>query len=79
MASHRNIVMLAGQLSGMGREAECTVSAVKVSLLGTGVFEYANLGIHDEPKDLPDGQYQIQFAGKTVPVQRHGGAWIARI
>jgi hypothetical protein len=71
--------MLSGRLSGMGRDAECNVSAVKVSLPGTNAFEYANLGIHNEPADLPDGQYEVRFSGRTVPVQRHGGAWIARI
>jgi hypothetical protein len=53
------------------------VSARKVTLLGTNLFEYTRLGIHNEPRDLPDGQYQVSFAGQTVPIQRHGSAWVS--
>ena len=35
MASRREIVMFTGHLKGMGREIECSVTLVKVSLPGT--------------------------------------------
>jgi hypothetical protein len=70
--------MLSGLLRGMGREAECTVSTVKVSLPGTNHYEYTKLGIHNEPAELPDGPYAVTIEGRTVPVQRHLGAWISR-
>jgi hypothetical protein len=71
--------MLAGRLRGMGREAECTLSAEKVSLPGTNMYEYAKLTILGEPKDLPDGQYEVTYDGRTQKVQRKFGAWIAPI
>jgi hypothetical protein len=77
MASNREIVMLPGRLKGMGREADCTVGAVKVSLPGTNVSHYAKCSIHHEPSDLPEGQYQVTFGGETVPVQKRNGAWLA--
>ena len=69
--------MLQGWLVGMGRQEECTVSARKVTLPGTNVFEYTRLGIHNEPADLPDGQYEVRIAGQTVPLQKHGRAWVS--
>jgi len=44
--SHREIVMMSGWLKGMGHEAECTVSAVKVSLPQLNISEYVNCDIH---------------------------------
>ena len=77
MASHREVVMLPGRLKGMGREADCTVGAVEVSLPGTNLSEYTKCSIHEAPNDLPDGQYQLTFGGQTVPVQKRDGSWLA--
>ena len=49
MTSNRETVMLAGRLSGMGYEAECTVSAVKVSLPQLNTWEYVKCDIHLAP------------------------------
>ena len=43
--THRETVMMTGRLKGMGREAECTVSAVKVSLPLLNIWEYVNCDI----------------------------------
>ena len=77
MASRRENVILAAQLRGMGREVDCTVSAVKVSLPGTHLYEYTRLTILGEPTDLPDGQYEVAYDGRRDRVQRKFGAWIA--
>jgi hypothetical protein len=79
MASNREIVTLPGHLAGMGRDVNCSVGAVKVSLPGTAEYNYVRPVIHDAPADLPDGLYQITFGGKTDRVQRHNGAWLAPI
>jgi hypothetical protein len=50
MNSNRETVMLAGRLSGMGNEAECTVSAVKVSLPQLNTWEYVKCDIHLAPR-----------------------------
>jgi len=78
MASHRQSVMLRGELKGMGQEIRCTVSAVKVSLPGTDMFEYARLGIHNVP-ELPDGPYEVTYEGRTSPLRRYQGAWLSPI
>src|ERR1700756_4650379 len=57
MALHREVVVLSGQLTGMGREASCTLNALRVSLPGTIVSHFANCNIHHAPRDLPDGEY----------------------
>ena len=79
MASHRETVMLAGRLRGMGRDVECSVNAVRVSLPNSYEYEYARMMILNEPKDLPDGQYEVTSDGRTSKVQRKFGAWIAGV
>ena len=76
MAFHRESVTLPGSLRGLGRAATCTIIAEKVSLPGTNLYEYARLLISDEPKDLPDGRYNLVYEGGTVPLQLHRGAWV---
>jgi hypothetical protein len=55
------------------------VLAVKVSLPGTDTYEYVRPLISGAPQDLRDGLYKLTFDGRTVPVQRHGGAWLSVI
>ena len=43
--SPRETVMMSGRLKGMGREGECTVSAVKVSLPLLNIWEYVHRDI----------------------------------
>jgi hypothetical protein len=74
--SHRETVMMAGRLKGMNREAECTVSAVKVSLPELDIWEYVQCDIHLAPDDLADGLYQVTFKGRTMKVQLLDGIWI---
>lgn len=79
MASKRENVTLSGHLVGMGRDVNCRVRVVKVSLPGTAEYNYTRPVIHDVPSDLPDGLYSITFGGKTERVQRQHGAWIAPV
>lgn len=79
MPSHRENVMLSGRLRGMGRDADCTVRAEKVSLPGTNQSKYANFTIHEEPKDLPDGQYDVTFEHRAARLQRLNGVWIVAL
>jgi hypothetical protein len=73
--SHREIVMMTGRLKGMGREAECTVSAVKVSPPHLNIPEYVKCDIHLAPENLPDGRYEVTFEGKTMEVKLLYGLW----
>ena len=74
--SHRETVMMTGRLKGMGREAECTVSAVKLSLPLLNIWEYVNCDIHLAPENLPDGRYDVTFEGKTMEVKLLDGFWV---
>jgi hypothetical protein len=74
--AHREAVMMAGRLRGMGREAECTVSAVKISLPHLNIWEYVKCDIHFAPEDLPDGPYEVTFEGKTMAVKLLDGFWV---
>jgi hypothetical protein len=74
--SHREIVMMSGWLKGMGHEAECTVSAVKVSLPQLNIWEYVKCDIHLAPEDLPNGVYQVTFEGITMKVKKLDGDWL---
>jgi len=77
MTSRRQIVLLAGGLKGMGLEANCMIGATRVTLPGTNLSEYANLSIQNAPQELPEGRYDLTFKGRTVPVQKRNGFWLA--
>jgi|ERR1035437_3154345 hypothetical protein len=70
MSSHRETVIPKGHLEGMGHEAGCTVGAVKVSLPLLNIWEYVRCSIHHAPVDLPDGQHQVTFEGRTMQVKK---------
>jgi hypothetical protein len=74
--SHRETVMMTGRLKGMSREAECTVSAVKVSLPPLNIWEYVNCDIHFAPENLPNGQYEVTFEGRKTQVKLLDGYWV---
>jgi hypothetical protein len=74
--SHRETVMMTGRLKGMGREAECTISAIKVSLPQLNIWEYVKCDIHLAPEDLPDGRYEVTFENKTMEVKLLDGFWV---
>jgi hypothetical protein len=76
MTSPSERVTLLGQLMGMGREAECKVSAFEVPLPGSDPSEYALVIISGEPDDLPDGRYHLSFDGRVIPVLTHNRAWL---
>jgi len=53
--------------------------AIEVSLPGTADYNFMRPVIYDAPADLPDSAYKIAFGGNTEDVQRHDGAWVARV
>ena len=68
--------MMTGRLKGMGREAECTVSAVKLSLPLLNIWEYVRCDIYLAPEDLPDGAYNVTFEGRTMKMKKLDGYWL---
>lgn len=74
--STRPTFTVKGRLEGMGREVECLVMGFKVFLANGKEHPFPKLSIHNEPKDLPDGVYEVSFEGKTQPMRRKGNFWI---
>jgi hypothetical protein len=77
MTLRREVFVLSGRLEGMGREASCTLNALRVSLPGTIVSHFVNCNIHHAPSDLPDGEYLVTFEGGMIPFQKRDGVWQA--
>jgi hypothetical protein len=78
MASRRESVVLQGMLRGEGRERSCRVRAIKVAMpCEPMASEYANMDIADSD-DFPDGSYEVTVAGRTIPLTRRDGFYLAR-
>jgi hypothetical protein len=76
MTSTKERVQLRGHLSGQGYEADCVVSAIKVTVPG-GPFAYAKYSVHRISKALPEGDYQLSLStGETFPVRHRDGHWL---
>src|SRR5258708_34072548 len=75
MSPHREVVTLAGHLSGMSQEVDCSVTAVRIWLSGRDVFEYSLAIPFDTPPDLPEGSSTLSFAGRTMPIHRNAEPW----
>jgi hypothetical protein len=79
MSTIRERVQLRGRLSGQGQNAECIVSAIKLTLQANGPSDYAKYSVESVSKTLPEGDYVLAIAnGKTLPVRKHCGQWLAR-
>jgi hypothetical protein len=66
---------MSGILSGNMQTAFCTVSALRVSLLGTRLFKNCLYSIVWVAKPLPDGDYKLSVEGKTVDMRYYKGRW----
>lgn len=77
MASTKELVRFAGTIRGQGREATCTVSALKVTLGGAGVSAYARYSVEAVSQLLPEGEYQLFVNGQSFAMRHHGGHWLS--
>jgi hypothetical protein len=77
MPSPLESVLLPAQLTGMNQRVTCSVSAIKVTTPGTGKYNFARPRVVGAPGDLPDGKYQVTFAGRSLEVERKKGIWSA--
>lgn len=76
--SQSRAVILPGVLRGMGHEVQCNVSARLVSLPNDNTPPvYTKLDVSGEPANLPDGLYELTFAGQTASYRRKQGLWEA--
>jgi len=75
----RERVRLKGIVRGEGREATCTIAAVRVSLPGEpGISETTDWSMLDVSESLPDGDYEILADGKHEKVRLVNGHWLSR-
>jgi hypothetical protein len=75
--SIREAVLLEGVLKGMNLEVPCTVRAVKVSLPNLEILDYVRADIAQAPSELPFGEYDVSFEGRTMKVKKTAGGWIS--
>jgi hypothetical protein len=63
-------VVLHGIIRGEGRDATCTIDAVRTSLPGTpGVLDAVRWSIRDISQSLPDGNYEVFADRERVQVR----------
>ena len=61
----RFAVLIKGILKGMGREAACELLATKNVVAEASRPVYSHCAVIEAPTDLPDGEYEVYFAGET--------------
>jgi hypothetical protein len=76
MATRREPVVLDGRLIGMGRDAECTVSAVKVTLVEASESFYTKCSVHKAPDDMPEGRDHLTYGNESARVRKRDGFWL---
>jgi len=72
----RFAVLSKGVLRGMGREGACELLATKTILPEATHAVYSHCAIIDAPLDLPDGDYEVEFAGEVALTSLRDGAWM---
>jgi len=72
----RFAVLCKGILRGMGREASCELLATKTVLPETTAPVYSHCAVIEAPRDLPDGDYEVEFAGEVAVVTLREGSWL---
>jgi hypothetical protein len=76
------LILLPGNLKGLGAEAQCEVLARRLSIeagnkLSLRPYAYADCSVIGAP-DLPDGEYIVYFDGYSFAVIRQRGLWFSR-
>ncbi|HWG20752.1 MAG TPA: hypothetical protein VG225_09495 [Terracidiphilus sp.] len=72
----RFAVLSKGILRGMGREVGCELLATKTVLPDATRPVYSHCAIIEAPSDLPDGDYEVEFAGEVAVTSLHQGNWV---
>lgn len=68
--------MIRGLLEGMGLATRCEMLAMKEHPAEADKPLYSRCCVIDAPADLPDGVYQVTFAGHTVEARKEAGLWL---
>jgi hypothetical protein len=63
----------------MGHEANCELLATKSVSPGASPT-YSHCAVIEAPMDLPDGDYELEFAGEVAITRLQDGCWqVARV
>ncbi len=72
----RFAVLMKGVLRGMGHEASCELLATKTVEADSKRPVYSHCAIIEAPKELPDGDYEVEFSGEVAVTALHEGSWL---
>jgi hypothetical protein len=72
----RFAVLAKGVLRGMGREAGCEILATKTILPEASRAVYSHCAVISAPSDLPNGDYEVEFAGEVAVTTLRDGSWV---
>jgi hypothetical protein len=76
MSSIKEHVSFTGIIRGQGHEANCTVTALKMTR-GTGIPAYTRYEVKAVSRPLPEGDYQLTVNGQSFPIRHRGEYWLA--
>jgi hypothetical protein len=60
----------------MGRETACELLATKTVIPEASHAVYSHCAIIEAPTDLPDGDYEVEFAGEVAVTSLREGCWM---
>lgn len=77
------IVLVSGELHGMGRTVPCGLVALRQSVPGGQNSRrlipdhvYSDYGVIEAPADLPDGEYTVQIGKHKLNTTKQRGIWL---
>ena len=82
MSATKEIVSLHGTLRGEGRQRTCSIRATRNSVYEDEstvpvAITYSRCDIVDAD-DFTEGNYELEFDGKTILLTKKGGQYLAR-
>ena len=77
MTSIKEPVSLTGTIRGQDHEAHCVVTALKVTIPGTGISAYARFHVKSVSRRLPQGEYELSVRGQTFAIRHQGEYWLS--
>jgi len=83
MTVTKETIALEGVLRGEGRERACVVKALQHATYSDECtrptcLSYSRCVIEDDD-DFPDGEYELEFAKRRVPLSKTGGQYVPRL
>lgn len=75
------IVLVRGELNGMGRHASCGLVAIQKTLAQPKFRRepehvYTDYGVIEAPTDLPDGEYTVRIGKQELTTKKQHGIWL---